>query len=73
LPRLVEAAKGEYLDFDDVIDKFEGTMDCLADVYVNAMNIIHYMHDKYAYERLKWRFTITHRCEQWPSAWRACQ
>jgi len=45
--------QGEYLDFDDVIHRFESTMDWLAGVYVNAMNIIHYMHDKYAYERLE--------------------
>jgi formate C-acetyltransferase len=49
----VEAVKGEYLDFDDVLDKYEKMMDWLAGVYVNAMNIIHYMHDKYAYERLE--------------------
>ena len=48
-----EAAKGEYLDFDDVIDKLENMMDWLARVYVNAMNVIHYMHDKYAYERIE--------------------
>jgi formate C-acetyltransferase len=47
------AVEGEYLDFDDVIDRFEKMMDWLAGVYVNAMNIIHYMHDKYAYERLE--------------------
>jgi formate C-acetyltransferase len=47
------AAEGEYLDFDDVVDKFESMMDWLAEVYVNAMNIIHYMHDKYAYERIE--------------------
>src|SRR5271167_2167022 len=47
------AVAGEYLDFDDVLDKFEKMMDWLASVYVNAMNIIHYMHDKYAYERLE--------------------
>ena len=45
--------KGEYLDFNEVIDKFEKMMEWLAGVYVNAMNIIHYMHDKYAYERLE--------------------
>ncbi|HYI92297.1 MAG TPA: formate C-acetyltransferase [Bryobacteraceae bacterium] len=43
----------DYLEFDDVIDKFEGMMEWLARVYVNAMNIIHYMHDKYAYERIE--------------------
>jgi formate C-acetyltransferase len=45
--------QGEYLDFDDVLGKFERMMDWLAGVYVNAMNIIHYMHDKYAYERIE--------------------
>ena len=45
--------EGEYLDFDDVIDRFDKLMDWLAGVYVNAMNVIHYMHDKYAYERLE--------------------
>jgi formate C-acetyltransferase len=47
------AVEGEYLDFDDVIEKFERMMEWLAGVYVNAMNIIHYMHDKYSYERLE--------------------
>ncbi|HKA19786.1 MAG TPA: formate C-acetyltransferase [Blastocatellia bacterium] len=47
------AVDGEYLDFDDVMEKFERMMEWLAGVYVNAMNIIHYMHDKYAYERLE--------------------
>jgi formate C-acetyltransferase len=47
------AVQGEYLDFDDVFDKFERMMDWLACVYVNAMNVIHYMHDKYAYERIE--------------------
>jgi formate C-acetyltransferase len=45
--------EGEYLEFDDVIDKYEKMMEWLAGVYVNAMNVIHYMHDKYAYERLE--------------------
>jgi formate C-acetyltransferase len=49
----LEPAKGDYLDFDDVLGKFEKMMDWLAGVYVNAMNIIHYMHDKYAYERVE--------------------
>ncbi len=44
---------GEFLDFNEVIDKFDKMMEWLAGVYVNAMNIIHYMHDKYAYERLE--------------------
>jgi formate C-acetyltransferase len=45
--------EGEYLDFDEVVDRFDKMMDWLAGVYVNAMNVIHYMHDKYAYERLE--------------------
>jgi formate C-acetyltransferase len=45
--------RDEYLDFDDVLHRYEHMMDWLAGVYVNAMNIIHYMHDKYAYERLE--------------------
>jgi formate C-acetyltransferase len=48
-----EAVKGDYLDFDDVIAKLDKMMDWLAGVYVNAMNIIHYMHDKYSYERVE--------------------
>ena len=43
----------EYLDFNDVRAKFDTEMDWLARVYVEALNIIHYMHDKYAYERLE--------------------
>jgi formate C-acetyltransferase len=48
-----EPVKGEYLELDDVLRRFERMMDWLAGVYVNAMNIIHYMHDKYAYERVE--------------------
>lgn len=40
----------EYLDYDEVMPKFEQMMRWLAKVYVNALKIIHYMHDKYAYE-----------------------
>ena len=45
--------EGDYLDFDDVLSRFDHMMDWLAGVYVNAMNVIHYMHDKYAYERIE--------------------
>ena len=41
------------LDFDEVMHKYDQMMDWLAKVYVNALNIIHYMHDKYAYERIQ--------------------
>ncbi len=49
----IEPVKGDDLDFDDIAGKFERMMEWLAGVYVNAMNVIHYMHDKYAYERLE--------------------
>ena len=45
-----EAITSEYLDYDEVMAKFEQMMRWLAKVYVNALKIIHYMHDKYAYE-----------------------
>jgi len=48
-----EAVKGDYLDFDDVMKKYDIAMEWLARTYVNAMNCIHYMHDKYAYERIE--------------------
>ena len=48
-----EPVKGDYLEFDDVLEKYERMMDWLAGVYVSAMNVIHYMHDKYAYERIE--------------------
>jgi formate C-acetyltransferase len=44
---------GDVLDYDDVMRKLDVEMDWLARVYVDALNIIHYMHDKYAYERLE--------------------
>ncbi|MBS1210210.1 MAG: pflB [Proteobacteria bacterium] len=48
-----EPVKGDYLDFDDVMAKYDIAMEWLAKTYVNAMNCIHYMHDKYAYERIE--------------------
>jgi formate C-acetyltransferase len=51
-PKL-DPVKGDVLEFDDVIARFDSMMDWLAGVYVNAMNVIHYMHDKYAYERVE--------------------
>jgi formate C-acetyltransferase len=44
---------GDFLDYDDVMAKFDTTMEWLARTYVHAMNCIHYMHDKYFYERLE--------------------
>ncbi|MDF2878829.1 MAG: pflB [Clostridia bacterium] len=43
----------EYLDFDEVWEKFEQVMEWLAELYVNTLNVIHYMHDKYCYEKLE--------------------
>ena len=43
----------EYLDYDEVMQKFEAMMEWLARVYVHTLNIIHYMHDKYCYEKLQ--------------------
>ena len=40
----------EYLDYNEVIERYSDMMDWLADTYVNALNLIHYMHDKYFYE-----------------------
>jgi len=50
---LSAAVTGDYLDYEDVKQKLDGEMDWLARVYVDALNIIHYMHDKYAYERIE--------------------
>ena len=41
----------EYLNYDEVMEKFEGMMEWLAGLYVNTLNVIHYMHDKYCYEK----------------------
>ena len=43
----------EYLNYDEVMDRYQDMMRWLAGVYVNSLNIIHYMHDKYSYERLQ--------------------
>ena len=43
----------EYLEYNEVMERFQDMMKWLAQVYVNTLNIIHYMHDKYSYERLQ--------------------
>jgi formate C-acetyltransferase len=48
-----EPVAGDVLDYDDVLERLDRQMDWLARVYVDALNVIHYMHDKYAYERLE--------------------
>ena len=47
------AIEGDYLDYNDVMEKYDAMMKWLAEVYVNALNIIHYMHDKYCYEKIQ--------------------
>ncbi|MGB3639035.1 MAG: formate C-acetyltransferase [Rivularia sp. (in: cyanobacteria)] len=43
----------EYLDYDEVIQRFDLMVDWLAKTYINMLNVIHYMHDKYCYERIE--------------------
>ncbi len=43
----------EYLDYDEVMERYQDMMRWLAGLYVNTLNVIHYMHDKYCYERLQ--------------------
>lgn len=48
-----EPITSEYLDYDEVMKKYNQTLDWLAGLYVNTLNVIHYMHDKYSYEALE--------------------
>lgn len=43
----------EYLEYDEVMAKFDQTLDWLSELYINTLNVIHFMHDKYNYERLQ--------------------
>ena len=45
--------EGDVLDYDDVDAKFDAMMDWLAQTYIDALNVVHFMHDKYAYERIE--------------------
>ncbi len=45
--------EGDILDYDDVMQKYDDMMEWLAELYVNTLNVIHFMHDKYSYERLQ--------------------
>ncbi|MBR1970788.1 MAG: formate C-acetyltransferase [Clostridia bacterium] len=47
------AVTSEYLDYDEVMERYDEMMKWLAGVYVNTLNIIHYMHDKYCYEKIQ--------------------
>ena len=55
-----DVLKTDVLDYDVVMDRFDETLTELAEVYVNALNIIHYMHDKYAYEKIEMALHDTH-------------
>ena len=48
-----QAITSEYLDYDEVMEKFEDMMEWLAGLYLNSLNVIHYMHDKYSYESVE--------------------
>ena len=48
-----EAITSEYLNYDEVMEKFENMMDYVTRIYIKALNTIHYMHDKYCYEKLE--------------------
>ena len=47
------ACRWKYLEYDDVMRKFDAICDWLSGLYVNTLNVIHYMHDKYCYEKLQ--------------------
>ncbi|MGD8189515.1 formate C-acetyltransferase [Brevibacillus ginsengisoli] len=49
----VAPLQGEYLQYDEVMERYEQVMDWLAELYINTLNVIHYMHDKYSYERFE--------------------
>ena len=49
----MEGITSEYLNYDEVMEKFDVMTDWLANLYVNTLNVIHYMHDKYSYESLQ--------------------
>lgn len=50
---LFAPVEGDYLEYDDVMKRFDMVLDWVARLYMNTLNVIHYMHDKYAYERLQ--------------------
>lgn len=47
------AITSEVLDFDEVMEKYDVMMDWIAELYLNTLNVIHFMHDKYSYERIE--------------------
>lgn len=57
---LVAPITGEYLDYDEVMKRFDFICEWLSKLYINTLNIIHYMHDKYCYEKLQMAFHDEH-------------
>jgi len=55
-----EKISSEYLDYNEVMEKFENMMDYVTRIYIKALNTIHYMHDKYCYEKLEMALHDTH-------------
>lgn len=52
-PRFAKVTSDDALDYQDVVQKYDNMMEWLAGVYVNVLNVIHYMHDKYSYEAVE--------------------
>ena len=52
-PRFAKVTSDDALDYQDVLQKYDNMMEWLAGVYVNVLNVIHYMHDKYSYEAVE--------------------
>ena len=61
-----EAISSDILDYDEVMEKFSFYRKWLCQLYVNTMNIIHYMHDKYAMKSFRWLFMIQMLSDLWP-------
>ncbi|EUJ24950.1 pyruvate formate-lyase [Listeria grandensis FSL F6-0971] len=55
-----QAITSEVLDYEEVMVKYDEMMEWIAELYLNTLNVIHYMHDKYAYERLEMALHDTH-------------
>lgn len=60
--------EGDRLDYDEVVERYKTYLKWLCRLYVNTMNVIHFMHDKYAYEKIQWHFTIPMCTALWHSA-----
>ena len=52
-PKFQAITSNDKLDYDEVMEKYDNMLDWLADLYVNTLNLIHYMHDKYSYEAIE--------------------